>query len=346
VVISFQGPKFNDTSISNSCLLKWIEYLKARVRSNYLDNYHNMKLVCINGDNCTEISPPCGKNFACCRESDQEYCTDTTVFTVTTTSTLTKPATTECDHSPRAISTGETVITTLTSAADPNNFCLKQPRNKAEFERDQMAQPQDAPRCKISNVDCADSWKSFLEAFEYSITYDGFRMYEGNNPSERREFCLQSNGTCSCKISKPRQVYNLVMGSLWRWENHLFANCPDIMQQIRFRSLNEFMGRNLSRIDVTNLSGDVLDGILNDITGCEVMVSSFVLLYFRADIPQQRDICVSSGYGEFFSYRPVSSLTDPAVSAIETEIVFDQHDLRGGLDAISKKCIFIKFLTF
>jgi hypothetical protein len=109
----------------------------------------------------------------------EKYCPDQTLFTVTTTSTLTNAATTERDHLPRASSTGETEITTVTSAS-----CLHQFTNKEELQKAMRDPPNNLLKCRIPPSDCADSWKSFTETFRYFSARYGDRVIERKDRNE------------------------------------------------------------------------------------------------------------------------------------------------------------------
>jgi hypothetical protein len=299
----------NSTSYSNACVSSWIAYFNSIVTHEVKTWYDKRRDVWV------------------------EPCTDITTFTVKTTSTLTKTTTTECDGTPRAVSTGETVITTVTSARLPGT-CLKQATAKEEYDIFSQDPTDNRPNCHISNLDCADAWETLLAAFTYYIAYDGDRIFKSYNRSEVRRFC---EGKVSPCFDLDRHVALDSVSVMLDWRDHLFVNCPYgllFLRKLRIHGGSDFLKTLNNRTDVS--PPNVLNSKLDELYGCDVTVDSFVLLYFPPDIPQKRDICADSGYGEFFSHQLATSLTDPAVHAVVTTIVFDQHDLRYSRAVISK----------
>jgi hypothetical protein len=280
-------------------------------------------------------------------------CTHGRVFTVTTTSTLTQPAITECDGLPRATSIGETVITTVTSVADPDK-CLVQPRNKEELQKPKSNWLERAPRCRIPQTECVDSWKLFREAFQYRRSWDRDSLIESSNDDEIDSFCL---GKPEDACFKTEWNSLITAAGITLESDHLFADCPNIQPYIRKEWLKPYVSKESEHGEFNwvwsnvsdSLPPDVLASGLDSLLGCKVFVDAFVLLFFPPDTSTARDICTSSGYGEFIPYRLASSLSNPAVSAVVSTIVFDQHDRRLDDAAISEyalmRCTGIYILT-
>jgi hypothetical protein len=164
----------------------------------------NLLVRCLACENTEHASLPCPleclfalRSTLVVRDSfpQQKSCTDKTLFTVTTTRTLTKAATTECDQLPRASSTRETVITTVTSAG----ICLKQFKTKEEYQKSNRDPPKNSPKCRIPPSDCADSWESFNETFGYFMARYGDRV-------------------------ESYQAFRIT-----QLTNHLFTDCPDVL---------------------------------------------------------------------------------------------------------------------
>jgi hypothetical protein len=120
------------------------------------------------------------------------------------------------------------------------------------------------------------------------------------------------------------------------WPDHLFVNCTEVLPYLRLEQAVEQLLA-LRELGITNeLAPQELDRKLDELNGCHVDVDQFVLLYFDPDLPTTRDICTSSGYGEFFPYPSTHKSMGLPSSAVVSVITFDVHDLRSEQQAIGK----------
>jgi hypothetical protein len=246
-----------------------------------------------------------------------------TIFDITTVSTVTAPLSTMCDGFPRAQSVAEATTTYIKTV--PNTPCLNKDTKTSGYL-------PDAPTCQVPQLDCADSWARYLDAFgEYGDTYNynatvtmdiTSSKYLGARPCDKDA----ADGTCENYIidtSNPFQISG--------WKNHLFTNCTHVQPRLRAWLIDES-----HRPELEDLPEQELDRRYDGIHLCGVKVDSLVLFHFPLDIPTTRNICTNSGFGEYFSYVPLYVSTNPAISAVVTAATFGMHDLRSGDASISK----------
>lgn len=275
------------------------------------------------------------------------YCSEP--YVVTSTSTITVAATPECDGIPRARSITESILT-YTTTANKNRPCPRQYKSGEEmYEGAQNRAWADAPKCRIPEAQCSESWKYFNKTFA-DWAYFGarhLRISEIDNikakihkmraknlddcvPILNRTRCIdERDADCSGFRDGPMCQY---MEQISRWKDHLFVNCSNVLPHLRVIGLHKEQYNDLNK-----LPPNEMDRKLDQDSGCRVSVDQFVLLYFDLGIPETRDICTSSGYGEFFKYPYGHTTTvPPSGSAIVSTIFFYPHDLRHSANVIRK----------
>jgi hypothetical protein len=279
------------------CLSAWISYWKASITRQARSQ----------GVPVSETRTNTSSYRGLLASKERKTCANQT-FVVTSTSTITEPVSTECDHLPRAKSIAESVIT-FTTTVGGGSTCPRQFKNKEEFERSKRHHADDdAPKCQVPVSQCFESWNRFNATFS---------EWKFERPL-RTGFRLEPCETAMCLITL-----------MSYWEDHLFAECPEVLPYLRLEIADEYRARFLEQGITNQLSPKELETKLDEVFGCQVDVDQFVLLYFEPSIPKTRDICASAGYGEFFPYSyPNSSTFAPPSSATVSAVTFDMHDLR------------------
>ncbi|KAF2432506.1 hypothetical protein EJ08DRAFT_732283, partial [Tothia fuscella] len=301
-------PRDSTTPTPDPCVSEWISYwqkimrdkVKSQVESQY-DSTRDKK----QWNNWTNSERPKSKY-------------NKTTFAITTVSTLTTPLSSLCDGFARAQSVAETTLSYIETVTD--EFMLDRIYNEKQRLR------QNAPCCQVPQADCTQSWARFVGVFRS----DNLEMakYLGAPSCDDAPV----NGTCVSDEIVRAQPFDISA-----WKNHLFENCTDVLPRLRAWSLATLLtsphapNRNdLPFSELVGLPGQELSRKLDGYFSCEVFVDAFVLFHFPLAIPTTRDICTNSGYGDFFSYLPLSASTNPAMSAVVTAASFGMHDLRKG----------------
>jgi hypothetical protein len=298
------------------CLSTWISYWKDRMHTQVRDDFEYESWRTMGSSSFRQWS----------ETKYKETCLSST-FVVTSTSTITEPASTECDGKPRARSIGESTIvfttTVARNSACPEQYDISQPLLNQGYESD-----KDAPKCQVPIPECSESWDRFTAIFtDWNCFNTTFPHLDWQKISKRQEAYPCNNPLCH---------YIAHMG---KWNDHLFINCTEVLPYLRLHQALHEEGESrlldpdypqLQKLGITNkLSPQELDKRLDEVEGCSVFVDQFVLLYFEPDIPKTRNICTSSGYGEFFSYS-YTQKSSPGLlqSAVVPVITFNAHDLR------------------
>jgi hypothetical protein len=322
------------------CLSSWIHYWEERV-------IWDIKRDRVYGLGLPITDSSLSKNWEASVFTDS--CTTPSSYVVTTTSTITEPSPTECgDGIPRARSIDESVLTYTTTGFD--NYCAPPHKNKAEWVEQFYIAPADAPKCRLPISECSDSWNYFKETFAdwsriaakvpkfsefYNITCPQFSMDPQPDVDPHfNDLYPSCEGTPEMKSPLSRYIE-----AMSQWSDHLFINCTQVLPYLRLQSaFRHPAGSLLKDHGISNaLSPQELDRRLDDEYQCEIEVEEFVLLYFDPGIPKTRDICASSGYGEFFPYSSTQKPSlGPPVSAIVSTIIFSAHDLRDAFDLTRK----------
>ena len=255
----------------------------------------------------------------------------TPIFVVTTTSTITEPASAECDGIPRARSIGESVIT-YTTTVDRNSECPHLYKDIDDMHRSFEVTFKEVPTCRVPIPECSESWNSYKAAF---ADWNQFNATFPDSVNGRMK------GACKTPLCS-------TIADMAGLRDHLFINCTEVLPYLRLqRALSmdgrpNLLGSDIPKIQELGLTNDSpsqeLDTKLDEIAGCDVMVDQSLLLYFKPDFPKSRNICASSGFGEFFSYPYYHKLSnDRPISAVVSTVTFNEHDLRNPLR---------KYLTF
>jgi hypothetical protein len=308
------------------CLSSWDSYWKTRISAEIEDQREWMSVL-----SATDPSI-----FSSWHKSKDPYCSKT--YVVTTTSTITEAAAPECgDGIPRARSITESILT-YTTTADKDLPCPQQYKSRAAIDEETLYSPwTDAPKCRIPEAECSESWKYFYKTFA-DWTHIGPRnlqLSEIDNFNKQRISCGFNGTTCieprpDCSGYRDSPMCNF-MRHMSQWTDHLFVNCSNVLPYLRLIKVHERFLKGYNK-----LPPNEIDRKLDDI-GCEINVDQFVLLYFDLGIPETRDICTSSGYGEFFPYSyGHTSAAPPSGSAIVSTIVFYPHDMRDSREAFSR----------
>jgi hypothetical protein len=268
---------------------------------------------------------------------DRAHCPDKTI-TISTTSTITRSATSECDQSPRAISVGESVMTT-TAVIHGLHACYWEnsslPKHFPDNFRDDDERLRERPDCTILPSDCGQQWEQFRAIFtnttvpfNYAYGWDNFTDPKPLNYNTKTEEIVCGHDG-KCRLVRKQDFWAWVAGldSDNQQRVGFFADCPDAEATLRrecFKTQTRI--RPLKPLVLDGLSPQSINEQIDTAFGCEIKVDRFALIYFDPQKPLLKNICAN--HTKFEPEAMNGSTTDLPYSTVLTAITFHAHDIR------------------